>query len=109
MHGKGADRCHAETLHALAPPECLNVTQRGVGVVEWQTQHREKTIIGFRQDLLGQPAIIGPAQIVLEIGLRGQPHMQHLRRKQAGVVDAQRVHPAIAQLHIAMLSGPGLL
>ena len=57
MHGKGAVRRHAETLHTLAPPECLNVTQRGVGVVEGQIQHRETTIIGFRQDLLDQPAI----------------------------------------------------
>ena len=57
MRGKGADRRHAETLHALAPPECLNVTQQGVGGVEGETQHREKAFIGFREDVLGQPVV----------------------------------------------------
>ena len=57
MHGKGADRRHAKTLDALSRPECLNVTQRGVGGVEGQTQHREKAFIGFREDVLGQPVI----------------------------------------------------
>ena len=91
----------------MKPPTCLRSpkvsTWRSarVGIGERQRQHREEAAAGLRQHLLGEPAVVGPAQLDLHLGLRMQADGEHAGREQAGVVDAHGVHPAVAELDVA--------
>ena len=57
---------------------------------------------GFRQRLLGDPARVGPAQFELHFLLRMQADVEHAGGEQAGIIDAHRVHPALAELRVAL-------
>jgi hypothetical protein len=94
-----------EASDVLSVTERLDLAQRLVGVVEGQAEHRIEAAAGFRQHLLGQPAIVGPAQLDLHFLLRMQADAQHPGREQAGVVDRHRVHPAMTELDIAVVAG----
>ena len=85
----------------LAVAEGLDVAQRRVGIAERQAQHRDRSGRRLRQHLLGEPAVVGPAQVDLHLLLRMQADVEHAGREQAGIVDAHRVHPAIAELDVA--------
>ena len=85
------------------------MAQRCFGIAERNAQHREEAVVGFRQHLLGEPAVVGPAQLDFHFLLRMHADVEHAGREQAGVVDAHGVHPALAELDVAMPARLGLL
>jgi len=92
----------------FARPEGLDLAQRRVRVRQRQGQHRVEAAAAFGQRFFGQPPIVGPAQLDLHFGIGMQPDGEHQGREQAGIVDAQRVHPAMAELDVAQLARGGL-
>ena len=109
MHRQAAHRRDHESGDVLAVAERLDVAQRLVGLGERHAQHRVEAPVGSRQRLLGEPAVIGPAQLDLHLGRRMQADREQHGRKQAGIIDAHRVHPAMAELDVAQLAVGGLL
>ena len=98
-----------EAADMLAIAERFDLAQRCFGIAERQAQHREEALVGMRQHILGEPAIVGPAQFDLDLLLRMHADGEHAGREQAGVIDAHGVHPAVAELHVAQLAVLGLL
>ena len=93
----------------LRSPKVSTWRTRGLGIGERQAQHRIHAAARFRQHLLGDPAVVGPAEIDLHLLLRMHADIEHAGREQAGIVDAHRVHPALAELHVAEPARVGLL
>jgi hypothetical protein len=108
MHRHGARRGHQEAGDMLAVAEGFDLAQRLVGIGQRQAQHRVQAPAAFRQRLFGEPAVVGPAQLDLHFERRMQAHGQQHGGKQAGIVDAHRVHPAMAELDVAALALFGL-
>ena len=109
MHAHiGAHGGDHEAADVFAIAEGLDVAQSRVGIGKRQAKEREETAARFRQHLLGEPAVIGPAQLDLHFGLRMQPDIEHAGGEQAGIIDAHGLHPALAELHVADLAVLGL-
>ena len=94
--------------HALLAGELLDHLVALLRIVERQVEHRDDARL-LLQHALAEPAIVGPGQRDLGLDLRMQAELQHRRGKQHGDVDAQRVHPAPGQRHVAMHAGFRLL
>ena len=56
---------------------------------------------------LGDPAVVGTCQHHLHLDLWMQTEEEHGRRKEAGVVDAQSVHPPVRLGGVLLGTGPG--
>ena len=95
------------TVVTMKPPTCLRSpkvsTWRSAASGSLNGRHsiEKKRPPAFRHHLLGEPAVIGPAQLDLHFLLRMQADIEHAGREQAGIIDAHRVHPAMAELHVA--------
>jgi len=92
-----------------AVAERFDVAHAGVRIGERQAQHGEHASVGLRQHFLRDPAVVGPTQLSLHFLLGMQADAEHSGREQARIIDAHGVHPAMAELHVAGLSGFGLL
>ena len=66
----GADRGHHEAADMFAAAEGLDLPQRLVRRVERQAQHRVEAPLRFRQNLFGEPPVVGPAQLDFHFLLR---------------------------------------
>ena len=99
----GAHGGDHEAADMLPVAEGLDVAQRRGRIGKRQAEQRKETPARFRHHLLGEPAVIGPAQLDLHFLLRMQADIEHAGREQAGIIDAHRVHPAMAELHVADL------
>jgi hypothetical protein len=84
--------------------EALDGLDAGVGIVERQVEQRLLARV-LRQDLLDQPAVIGVAERDLGVDLRVHAEREHRGREHHHVVDAERVHGALRELHLAMQPG----
>ena len=94
--------------HPRRIAEALDGLDAGVGIVERQVEQRLLARI-LRQDLLDQPAVIGVAERDLGVDLRVHAEREHGGREHHHVVDAQRIHGALRELHLTMQPGRGRL
>ena len=94
--------------HAGRVAEALDGLDAGVGIVERQVEQRLLARI-LRQDLLDQPAVIGVAERHFGIDLRMHAEREHGGREHHHVVDAERIHGALRELHLTMQPGRGRL
>ena len=105
----GAHGGDHEAADMLAVAEGLDVAQRRGRIGKRQAEQGKETAARFRHHLLGEPAVIGPAQLDLHFLLRMQADIEHAGREQAGIIDAHGIHPAMAELDVADLAVVGLL
>ena len=89
--------------------EGLDAAQRALGIAEGQRELGEHAAIGLRQRHLGDPTVVGPAQLELHLLLGMQADVEHARGEEAGIIDAHGVHPALTQLGVAQTGRIGLL
>jgi hypothetical protein len=101
VHRPVARRGHGEADDAGLVGELLDEGGARLGRVERQVQKPAQASI-LRQHLLGQPAIVGAAQLDLDLGLRMYPQHQHGRREHRHDVDAHRIHRAARQHRLAV-------
>ena len=101
VHLQMPHRGDHEAGHARPGAEGLDLPHACVGIGKRQAQHGVHAAAGFRQNFLGDPAVVGPAKIGLHLLLRMHADVEHAGREQAGVVDAHGVHPAVAKLDVA--------
>ena len=94
---------------SLRSPKISTWRNAASGSANGRRKQRKEAAAGLRHHLLGEPTVVGPAQLDLHFGLRMQADIEHAGRKQAGIIDAHRVHPAVAELHVAHLAFVGLL
>src|SRR5215470_11938699 len=99
-----AHRGDHETGHVLAAAEGLDLAHAGGRIGERQAQHGIHAAARLGQHLLSDPAVVGPAEIRLHLLLRMHADVEHAGWEQAGVVHAHRIHPALAELYVAMLA-----
>ena len=92
VHRLVARRRHHEADDAFLVAEILHRLIGGFRIVERQVKHRDQPRLD-REDALAEPAVIGAAQRHLDLDLRMQAEKQHRGREQAGVIDAERIHP----------------
>ena len=93
-----------EAHHARRVGEALDRLHAGIGIVERQIEQRLLALV-LRQDLLDQPAIVGVAERHFDIDLRVHAERKHRRREHHHVIDAHRIHGALAELHLTMKPG----
>ena len=50
--------------------EHFDLAQAGIRIGEWHRQHRVEAAAAFRKRFLGQPSVVGPAQLDLHFRVR---------------------------------------
>ena len=103
VHLQIAHRGDHEPGHALAAAEGLDLPNACLRIRERQAQHGVHAAARLGQHLFGDPAVVGPAEIDLHLLLGMHADIEHAGREQTGIVDTHRVHPALAELHVASI------
>ena len=103
-HALVARRRDAEPDDARLVAQLLDHALAGRRIVEREIEARLDARLG-RDDVVDEPAVIGARQRHLDLDARRQSQRQHRRREEAGLIDAERVHPALRQRNVAVDAG----
>ena len=93
-----------EADHAGRVGETLDRLHASIRLVEGQIEQRLLALV-LRQNFLDQPAVIGIAKRHLGVGLRVHAEREHRRWKHHHVIDAEGIHGALSELHLAVQPG----